>query len=105
MSYSIPSSSKILNLTTVPFLFILVSAVSVCRFAMVPGVYILLYPLEEDVLFFLRARIYIHIQQHNHKKDLNPCLSLYYYGNVNIELEKNTNKEFNCVYGVCTLIK
>ena len=41
MSYSIPSSTKILNLSTAPFLFILVSALSVCKFAMVPGVYIL----------------------------------------------------------------
>ena len=46
----------------------------------------------------------IHIQQHNHQKDLNPCLSLYYYGKVIGELE-NTNKEFNCVYGFYNLTK
>ena len=41
----------------------------------------------------------IHIQQHNHQKDLNLCLSLYYYGKIIVvELENNTNKEFNCIY-------
>ena len=89
MSYSIPSSTKILNLTTAPFLFILVSALSVCKFAMVPGVYILLYPLEEEV--HSSSWGHGHIQQHNHQKDLNPCLSLYYYGKVIVELEKNTS--------------
>ena len=38
-----------------------------------------------------------HIQQHIHQKDLNLCLPLYYYAKVSVELEKNTNKEFNCV--------
>ena len=49
MPYSIPSSAKILTLVTAPFLFISVGALSVCEFAMVPGVYILLCPLEEEV--------------------------------------------------------
>ena len=49
MSYSIPSSTKILTLTTAPFLFILVGAQSVSQFAMVPGVYILLWPQESEV--------------------------------------------------------
>ena len=44
MSYSIPSSTKILTLATAPFLFILVHALSACQFAMAPGVYILLRP-------------------------------------------------------------
>ena len=48
----------------------------------------------------------VHIKQHNHQKDLNLCLSLYYYRKVIVELEKkNTNKEFNCVYGACNLTK
>ena len=49
----------------------------------------------------------IQIQQHphNYRKDLNPCLSLYYYGKVIVELENNTNKEINYVYGVCNLTK
>ena len=49
MAYSIPNSTKILALATVPFLFILVGVLSVCEFAMVPGVYILLFPQEEQV--------------------------------------------------------
>ena len=77
MSYSIPSSTKILNLTTAPFLFILVSAMTVCKFAMVPVLYILLYLQEEEVhFFFLMAHIYIYvyiyIQQHNHQKRFKP---------------------------------
>ena len=42
MSYSIPTSTKVLTLATAPFLFILVAVLSVCEFAMVPGLYILL---------------------------------------------------------------
>ena len=49
MPYSIPSSTKILTLVTAPFLFILVGVLSVCEFAMVPGVYILLIPQGEEV--------------------------------------------------------
>ena len=37
MPYSIPSSTKILTLVTLPFLFIIVGILSVFEFAMVPG--------------------------------------------------------------------
>ena len=49
----------------------------------------------------------VHIKQHSHQKDLNLCLSLHYYLKVIVELEKkkNTNKEFNCVYGAGNLTK
>ena len=50
-------------------------------------------PGRKGTLFFL------HNQLDNHQKDLNPCLLLYYYGKFTAELEKNTIKEFNCVYG------
>ena len=49
MPYSICSSTKILTLVAAPFLFFLVGAQSVCEFAMVPGVYILLCPQEKEV--------------------------------------------------------
>ena len=49
MPYTIPSSTKILTLTTAPFLFILVGVLSVCEFAVVPGVYVLLWSQEEEV--------------------------------------------------------
>ena len=49
MPYSIPNPTKTLTLATVPFLLILVGILSVCEFAMVPGVYILLCPQEEEV--------------------------------------------------------
>ena len=38
MPYSIPSSTKIITLATAPFLFILVGALSVYEFAIVPAV-------------------------------------------------------------------
>ena len=34
-----------------------------------------------------------HIQQHSHQKDLNLCLSLYYYGKDIVELKENRNKK------------
>ena len=52
MFYSIPSSTKIITFTTAPFLFILVGALCVCGFAMVPGVYILLCPQEEEAQMY-----------------------------------------------------
>ena len=58
MSYSTPSSTKILTLATAAFLFVLVDTLSVCEFAMVPGVYILLCSQEEMVTFFLKAQMY-----------------------------------------------
>ena len=51
MPFSIPSSTKSLTLATAPFLFILVGVLSVCEFTMVPGVYILLWPQEEDMRY------------------------------------------------------
>ena len=48
MPYSIPSSTKIFDMTTEPFLFILVGALSVCEFAMVTGLHILL-PESTDI--------------------------------------------------------
>ena len=47
--FCIPSSNKILTLTTRPFLSISVGALSVCQFAMVPRVYILLCYQEDEV--------------------------------------------------------
>ena len=40
------------TLTTAPFLFISAGTLSVCEFAMVSGVYILLCPQEEKVHYF-----------------------------------------------------
>ena len=45
-----------LTLAIAPFLFILVGILY--EFAMVPGVYILLSPQEEETSFFLRAQMY-----------------------------------------------
>ena len=58
MPYSVPSSTKIPTLATAPFFFILFGIMYVFEFAMVPGVYTLLCPQEEEVLFCLRAQMY-----------------------------------------------
>ena len=50
MPYSIICSTKILTLVIAPFLFILVGVH--CKFPMVQGVYILLYPQEEAVHYY-----------------------------------------------------
>ena len=63
------------------YLFQLASCLFV-KFAMVPGVYILLCPQEEE--------------HHNHQKDLNP-LSLHYYGKVTVELKKKTTQRRNLI--------
>ena len=65
MPYSIPGSTKILIyiLWQQHYFLILVGTLCVCEFAMVPGVFILLYPPgREGTLFFLD------IQLHNHQK-------------------------------------
>ena len=45
-----------------------------------------------------------HIQQHNHQKDLNPSVTILLWQG-HCWIGKNTNKEFNCVYGTCDLTK
>ena len=60
MPYSIITcSTKILTLAIAPFLFIFVGVIF--EFAMVPGVYILLFPHEEEIHYSD-----VHIQQHIH---------------------------------------
>ena len=76
-------------------MFILVFVL--CEFAMVPGVYVLLFPEEEDV----------HIPEHIYQKDSNLLLPLSYSGKVFIDLEKKINEEFNCVLMliICSTLK
>ena len=45
------------------------------------------------------------IQHHIHKRDLNLCLPLYYYGKAIIEFEKTQIGNFDCVYGARNLTK
>ena len=85
MPYSITCFTIILTLAIVPFLFILVGVL--CEFAMVPGVYILLFP-QEEMNTLLPEDTDVHIQQDICQKDLNLCLPLSYSGKVFIDLEK-----------------
>ena len=49
--------------------------------------------------------IFLHIQLHNHQKDLNPHLWLYYYGKVIVKLEKKHKQKTQTVHGACNLTK
>ena len=85
MLYSITCSTKILTLAIAPFLFILAEVL--CKF-----VNFILPFGRRGTLFFLRAQMYIHIQQHIHQKDLNLCLTSYNYAKVIDELEKTKTR-------------
>ena len=87
MPQSIPSSSKILTL------FLSVGVVSVCEFAMVPGVNILLCPRKKKCTLLPECTD-VHIQQHNHQKDLNLFRSLFYHCKGVVELEKTRRTVF-----------
>ena len=78
----IPSSTKIpIFLAAAPFLFILISVLCLSVFLLWYQVYAMLLSPQE-----------VHIQQHIHKKDLNLCRPLYYYGKVIVELEKTQTR-------------
>ena len=66
MSYSITCSTKILTLAIAPLLFILVDVLR--EFAMVPGVYILLSPQEEEVHYSSWGHRSTHSAAHSSKK-------------------------------------
>ena len=88
MPYSIPSSIKVLIYFGNSTIFVHFSwhPLWICYEAR--SVYFTVSLGRKGTLFFL------HIQLHNHQKDLNPCLWLYYYGKVIVELEKTqTTKE------------
>ena len=66
MSYSITCSTKILTLAIAPLLFILVDVLR--EFAMVPGVYILLSPQEEEVHYSSWGHRSTHSAAHSSKR-------------------------------------
>ena len=67
MPYRIICFTKILTLAIAPFLFILVGVV--CEFAIVPGVYNLLSPQEEQVHYtILLEGTDVQIQQHIYQR-------------------------------------
>ena len=58
---------------------------------------------RRGAFFFLRTQVYTF--SNTFIKNLNLYLPLYKHGKVVVELENNTNKEFNCIYGVSDLTK
>ena len=59
-------------------------------------VHFTVFPGRKGTLFFL------HIQLHNHQKDLNPRLWLYHYGKVSFELEKKKKHKLFMVLVIWT---
>ena len=74
---------------------------SVCEFAMVPGVYILLSPQEEEVYSSSWGQRYIHSAAHSSKR-FKPLSTTILLWHVHCWIRKNTNKEFKCVCGTLT---
>ena len=103
MRYSIPSSTKMLTLALVQFLFILVCVLCLSVGLLWCQVCTFCCPLRKKKCTRHPEGKDVHIQQQIQQKDLNLCLPIYYYGKVIVELEKpqTINKEFNCVYGAC----
>ena len=85
MPYSIPSSAKILTLSTTPFLFVLVGVLYLSVNLLWCQVCTFYCPLKKKNYTLLPEGTDVHIQQHIRQKDLNLCLLLYYYGKVIVE--------------------
>ena len=102
MPYSITCFTKILTLAKPPLLLILVGVY--CEFAMVPGVYILLSPQEEEEQFLSWRHRCTHSAVHSSKrfKPL-PAITLLWPGHCWIGQSRNV--EVNCVYGAYNLTK
>ena len=89
-------STKTLTLATAPLLFLLVGVLSVCEFAMVPGVYILLSPQEEEVHSSSWGHRCTHSAAHSSKR-FKPLSDMIWLWQGYWWIWKNTNKEFSCV--------
>ena len=90
MSYSITCSTKILTLAIAPFLFISIGVL--CEFAMVPGVYVLLFPHEEEVHSSSWGDKCAHLAAYSSKR-LKPLSAIILIYQGYCWIEKNTNKE------------
>ena len=102
MPYSIFSSTKTLIYFGNSNIFVYFSWLPLCLWFCygARSVHFTVSPGRKGTLFFL------HIQLHNHQKDLNPCLLLNYYGKVIVELEKNKQQQQKkTAHGACNLTK
>ena len=86
MPYSITCTTKILILAIVKILFILVDVL--CEFTMVLGVHILLSRQEEEVHYSSEGTD-VHTHQHIHQKDLNFCMTSYYFAKLLLNSKKH----------------
>ena len=94
MPCSITCSTKILTLAVAPFLFILVGVIF--EFAMMPDVYILWSPQEEEVHYSYWGHKFTHSATHSSKR-FKPLSDIMLLSQGCCWIEKNTSKEFSCV--------
>ena len=94
MSFSITCSTKVLTLAIALFMFILVGILY--EFAVVPGVYILLSPQEEKVYSSTWGHRCTQLVAHSLKRS-KPLSAIRLLCQGYYWIEKNSNKEFNCV--------
>ena len=85
-------------------MFILVAVLSVCEFAMMPGMFILLCPQEEEVHSSSWGHRCTHLPEQSSKRFKPLTVTILLWDDI-VELKKSTKKEFNCVYGACNLNK
>ena len=95
MPSSITCSTEILTLTTSPILFILVGVL--CELTMVPSVYILLSPQEEEVHYSSWGHRYIYNSAAHSSKRFKLLSDIIWLCQGYWWIRKNTNKEFSCV--------
>ena len=89
MPDSITCSTKILTLAIAPFLFIFVGII--CEFAMVPGVYILLSPAEEEVHYSSERHRSAHSAAYSSER-FKPLFTSCYYAKGVVESEKTQTR-------------
>ena len=94
MPSNIICSTKIFTLVVPSFLFIWVGVL--CKFAVVPGVYTLLSPEEEEVHYFCWRRRCTHSTVHSSKR-FKPLSDIILLSQGYCWIGKNINKEFNCL--------
>ena len=101
MPYSITCSTESFTLATAPFLFIFVGVI--CEFAMVPGVYILLSPQEEEIHYPSSGHKCAHSAAHS-PKIFKHLFTSCYYAKVVVNWKKH-KQEIQLCYSACNETK
>ena len=103
-SIYIPRFTKILTFTAAPFWFILVDALSVFEFSMMLGVYISLFPREDEVHSSPWGHRYTHSVAQSSKR-FKPLSVRMLLWQDHFRIRKKHEEGIYCVYGTCNLAK